>query len=144
MPFRHLLLVITCTLTTAFVGCSQFRIDPAMATRPYPRDLHRPEAVDIQVFRKNTNIQLVNATATTYTDFDLWLNQRYVHRVPSLEAGETITVSLWNFWDERGERFNAGGILRAYAPTPVRLTEIQTAEDQPTIGLVTIRAEKAD
>ena len=125
-------------------GCGRTLYDPAKATRPYPAHLHRADSVDVQVFREGTNIELVNATARSYRDFDLWINQRYVAQVDALPAGETVRLSLRGFRDERGEQLNAGGFWRTKEPTPVRLVQIQLADDQPMIGLVTIRAEEVD
>lgn len=115
-----------------------------MATRPYPMALHTIETIDVQVFRDDQDIELVNATAHSYRDFDLWINQRYVQHVDELLAGETIRLSLWDFYDERGDRFNAGGFFRTVEPERVRLTEIQPGENLPMVGLVTVRAEDVD
>ncbi len=127
--------VICCT------GCERKMYDPSWATRPYPRELHTTATIDVQVFRNDTKLQLVNFTPRSYSNFDLWINQRYVTHVESLPAGGSIELSLWDFYDEFGDRFNAGGFFRTYSPTPVRLVQIQTEPDQPLIGLVTIRAE---
>jgi hypothetical protein len=123
-------------------GCGQQINDPHLATEPYPRDQHTPNVADIQVFRDGTKLEIVNSTAHSYRDFDLWLNQRYVRRVDALDAGETITLSLWDFRDEYGDTFSAGGFFRAYEPTPVRMAEIQPAPGHDMIGLITIRAEE--
>ena len=125
-------------------GCARSMYDPDRATRPYAFDLHTTETVDMQVFRDGVNIEIVNATARSYRDFDLWINQRYVNHIDSLPAGETVQLSLWDFYDHRGEAINAGGFWRTVEPTPVRLVEIQPAPDQPMIGLVTIRAEEVE
>ena len=123
------------------LGCQDIRYDPARATQSYPHHLHQANSVNIQVFRQDTSIELVNATTHAYTDFDLWINQRYASRIESLPAGATLRVSLWDFYDERGESLNAGGLFRSDDPTPVRLVEIQTTDEEPLIGLITIRAE---
>ncbi len=128
----------------SLVGCARSLFDPALATRPYPDQLHRADSVDIQVFREDATLELVNATARSYSDFDLWINQRYVHHVDVLRAGETVRVSLWDFYDERGEVINAGGFWRTEEPTPVRLVEIQSGPDEPMIGLITIRSEEVE
>lgn len=122
-------------------GCAGTAYDPARATRPYPVDLHVARSVDIQVFRDDTNLEVVNATARSYADFDLWVNQRYVRHVAALPAGESIRLSLWDFFDVRGEAFNAGGFWRTEEPTAVRLVQIQPAPDQQLVGLITIREE---
>ena len=131
-------------LSGALLGCQDVRYDPARATQSYPHHLHHANSVNIQVFRQDTSIELVNATTHAYTDFDLWINQRYASRIESLPAGATLRVSLWDFYDERGESLNAGGLFRSDDPTPVRLVEIQTTDEEPLIGLITIRAEPVE
>jgi hypothetical protein len=133
------ILMGACVLMLAIAaGCSRRMYDPALATRPYPHHLHQSEAADIQVFRDGPSIEIVNATPRSFYDFDLWINQRYVRRIEALRAGETIQVSLWEFYDLRGDRFSAGGLWRTEPATPLSLAEIQEAEDEPMIGLVAI------
>ena len=123
------------------VGCTRKTYDPAWATRPYPENLHTTDTVDMQVFRNETKIEVVNSTARSYQHFDMWINQRYVAHVESLPAGETVTLSLWDFHDVYGNSFNAGGFFRTVEATPLRMVEIQPGPDQRMVGLVTIRAE---
>jgi hypothetical protein len=123
-------------------GCGHNLYAPELATRPYPDKLHTAAPVDMQVFRRGTDIEIVNSTARSYADLDLWINQRYVRHLASLPAGKTIRLGLWDFRDEHGDAFYAGGFFRAYPATPVRLVEIQAAEDQPMIGLIAIRSEE--
>ena len=137
----------TCLLLAALLwagplGCARTTYNPEWATRPYPHELHRTQTVDMQVFRRDTGIEIVNSTARSYNDFDLWINQRYVRHVEALPAGGTIRLSLWEFHDEIGDAFYAGGFFRTYEPTPVRLVEIQPGAGQPMIGLITIRKEE--
>lgn len=131
------------TLILCASGCEGVRYDPARATREYPQELHHTNSVNIQVFRHDTSIEIINATTRSFDNFDLWINQRYVHRLVSLPAGQTVNVSLWDFYDVRGESFNAGGFWRADEPTAVRLVEIQGSETEPLVGLVTIPTEPA-
>lgn len=125
----------------ALNGCVQTMYDPALATRAYPRELHAVKTVDMQVFRRDTDLEIVNTTPHSYSNFDLWINQRYVKHVDALPAGESITLSLWEFFDEHGDRFNAGGFFRSYEPTPVRLVQIQPDPADTMIGLIAIRTE---
>ncbi|TVQ51143.1 MAG: hypothetical protein EA377_13245 [Phycisphaerales bacterium] len=138
---------LTAALLTGLVGlllttgCARQQYFPERAAAAYPHELHAASSVDIQVFRDETNIELVNATATTYRDFKLWVNQRYVKDIDRLAAGETRRFSLWDFYDERGEVMNAGGFFRFFAPDPVRLVQIQVDDESPLIGLIAIPAE---
>jgi len=125
-------------------GCQRGLYDPQQATRAYPSELHGTASIDVQVFRDGSDLTLYNATPHTFRDFDLWVNQRYVHRVDELAAGGQATVNLWNFYDVFGEVINAGGIWRVDEPTPVRHVELQPAPGEPLTGLITIRAESAE
>ncbi|MHC4911283.1 MAG: hypothetical protein ACYTF9_16390 [Planctomycetota bacterium] len=152
MLSRLLITTLLVAATLSLGGCPPPPYDPALATTAYPERLHLvevtqedgvtvrvPRIVDIQVFREQEKIIIVNATPTSYRDFDLWINQRFVSRVDQLRAGETVKLSLWRFYDEYGEVFNAGGLFRTIEPTPLVLVEIQVSEDEPLIGLITIR-----
>lgn len=136
------LLHITCGLLLVAImlvtGCARPFYEPAKATRPYPEQLHTTNIVDMHVLIEGEHIVIVNSTATSYRDFDLWINQRYVHRIESLGAGETICVPMGVFHDERGDAVRSGGFLRTVEATAIRLVEIQTGPDEPMIGLVTI------
>jgi hypothetical protein len=140
VPLRGTIFVLMC-VAIAGPGCARKTYDPAWATKPYPEQLHTTDTVDMQVFRNDTNIEIINSTASSYSDFDMWINQRYVAHVESLPAGQSITLSLWDFRDVYGNKFNAGGFFRTIEATPLRMVEIQQRPDQKLIGLVTIRAE---
>jgi hypothetical protein len=128
-------------ILAALASCERQRYFPDRAGPPFPEHLHEASAVAIQVFREGTNIEVVNATPHGYNDFKLWVNQRYMKRVERLGPGETIRLSLWDFYDERGEVLNAGGFFRAYEPDPVRMVQIQLDDESPLIGLVSVRYE---
>ncbi len=134
---RHLPIALGVCLTAA-AGCAKPLYDPSRATRPYPHELHTTNLIDIQVFRDDQDIELVNATPHTYSNVEVWINQRFVRHVEVIPAGETIRLSLWDFFDERGERVNAGGFWRTQEPTPVRLVQLQLAQGEPMIGLTTV------
>jgi hypothetical protein len=120
------------------VGCQRYPYDPTKATRPYPVASRQERVADIQVIPDpgNGTIRIVNPTAASYRDFDLWLNKRYVRRVESLAAGETVTLRIDSFWDERGEGPFPGGWFRYFAPTPIVLVQIQETPDSPLVGLI--------
>ena len=122
----------------AAAACQRYPYDPSKSTRPYPRELKQGAVVDIQVLPNlgENTITIVNATANDYANFDLWINQRYVRHFDSMKAGETLTVPIDSFWDERGEGPFPGGWFRYYQPTPIVLAQIQVAPDKPLIGLV--------
>jgi hypothetical protein len=139
--FRMLMTAAAVVVMLAGPGCTPRSFDATRATRDYPAELHQPKSVDIQVFRRNTEIELVNATAHSYRDFDLWLNQRFTRRVAELPAGRSITLSLWDFFDVRGEVFRAGGFFRTEEPTQLRMVQIEPGNGEPLVGLITIRED---
>lgn len=129
----------TALLLLAPAGCQRYPYDPNKATRAYPAELRQIEVQDIQVIPDigNGKITIVNASPNTYTNFDLWLNRRYMRHIPELKAGQRLELDIESFWDERGEGPFPGGWFRYYQPTPIVLTQIQTGPDQPLLGLTT-------
>jgi len=133
---------MACLLVSILLAsCERQRYFPELAGPPFPEHLHEANAVDVQVFRDGTDIELVNATPIGFRDFKLWINQRYMQRVDRLVPGETIRLSLWDFYDERGEVMNAGGFFRTYRPDPIRMVQIQFDDETPLIGLIAVRHE---
>ncbi|MEY3021307.1 MAG: hypothetical protein RIS86_503 [Planctomycetota bacterium] len=125
-------------------GCMQsVRYDPAKATRAYPFSQPQARVIEAQVFNDGESVTIVNATTESFGPVDVWMNQRYLHRLETgLAAGAVTTIPLDEFWDLRGEGPFPGGLLRYYPPTPVRLVQLQAAPDQPLIGLVSIPTER--
>lgn len=123
-------------------GCETVRRDPAKATRAYPFHVPQERVADIQVFNDGDAMLIVNATVESWNDADIWLNQRYVHRIPRLSSGQTLRIPLDQFWDARGEGPFPGGLLRYYPPTPIRLVQIQTAPEAPLVGFKAIPTER--
>ena len=117
-------------------GCRLAPYEPGKATRAYPSNLSQGTISQVQVIPEPKSVKVVNATATAYSNFDLWLNQRYMAHVDSLAAGETLEVPLDRFWDERGETPFDGGWFRYYQPTRIVLMQMQLDEKSPLVGLV--------
>ncbi|MCX5639304.1 MAG: hypothetical protein NT059_00600 [Planctomycetota bacterium] len=137
---RQRMILITCALLAAVThaGCQRYPYDPEKATRPFPKQLKQTSIADIQVIPTVTEgtIKLVNPTATSYRNFDLWLNQRYVRHVDALLAGESLDLAIDSFWDERGEGPFPGGWFRYFDPTPIILVQIQATPESTLIGLI--------
>jgi hypothetical protein len=119
-------------------GCRQFSYAPDRATGPYPAHLPQAETARIQVFSDGVTLEIVNASGTTYRDFDLWINQRWMRFVPELPAGGSLILPLGQFWDVFGEGPQLGGFFAAHRPTPIVLVQIQTAEDAPLVGTIAV------
>ena len=125
----------TLLLGTVF-SCTMVPYEPEKATRPYPFDLPQGSVVHIQVIPRTDALEIINATAVSYSNFDLWLNQRYVVHMPELLAGQTVVVPLDSMWDQSGGTPFSGGLLRYFQPTPLVLVQIQADEKSPLVGLV--------
>ncbi len=126
----------------ALNGCEAVRYEPTKATRAYPFTQPQERVAEVQVFNDGDTMVIVNATLESWRNFDLWLNQRYMHHVDALLAGQTLRLKLDNFWDVRGEGPFSGGLLRYYAPTPIRLVQAQPTLDAPLVGFTAIPTER--
>ena len=121
-----------------FAGCQNPSGNPALATNPYPMELHKSASVSIQVHRIEEFLEIVNSTAVDYNSATLWINQRFSRELNPIPAGSTLRVNLWSLRDAYGEQFNAGGIWRTDEPTPVVIAELQTVESPHLVGLIVI------
>jgi hypothetical protein len=139
MCFTNKILLLTVAgISLFFASCHPPRYLPEKATVAYPEHLHATSSTNIQAFRDGQWILIVNATATSYHEPKIWINQQYVSSIPELLAGQTIVLSLWDFRNQLGEVLNVGGILRTSTPTPIRMTEIQINDQEPMIGMISI------
>ncbi|MEX2217474.1 MAG: hypothetical protein WD749_01835 [Phycisphaerales bacterium] len=122
-------------------GCAAQTIKEA---RPYPQGTPYGPSLDIQVFRRTTEIEFTNTTARPFGASILWLNGRFARPVAGLEVGQHVVLPLREFTDEYGESFRAGGFFATEAPDRLALAEIETVEpDGKTVmlGLVVVGGE---
>ncbi len=125
-----------------FGGCSGRRYVASQATRPYPAQLGQGEIIDVQVFRDGGELVVVNATPQSFSDFDIWVNRRYMLHMDRLEAGEIRRLWFGDFFDQWGETPVAGGFFRAERPTPSVLVQFQIGTEEPLLGAIAIPAEE--
>lgn len=92
----------------------------------------------IQVFRDGTHIEIVNSTDQNLSDATIWVNQRYAAQLDSLGPGQRVSMNLFNFRDDIGEQFRAGGLFRTRPAAKVELVELQPAEGLPMVGLISV------
>lgn len=118
------------------------RSDPEMATRQYPFWLKQAETIDAQVIEDGDMMLIVNATPRSFTNVDVWLNQRYLHHLEQIEPGANVRIYMGDFWDVRGEGPNPGGALRYFRPTPIRLVQLQVDKTSPLVGLRAVLTER--
>ncbi len=125
-------------LVVSACGCFPKRYNAAKATNHYPAQLGQGEMVNVQVTRSGDEMVIVNGTAIAFEDFDLWLNQRYLHHLDQLGPGATVRISMGDFWDVWGGGPNPGGLFRWYDPTPIVLVQAQIDQESPLIGFISI------
>lgn len=113
-------------------GCASPYGEP---TRPFPQTAEQAYVADVQIFREGPELTLVSATATSYRNVGLWINQRFVQHVEELPAGGRVTLNLFDFRDASGERFRGGGFFAAKEPDPVVIAQFEL-EDGSLVGLV--------
>ena len=121
-------------------GCGSNRITQGTA---YPTNLARTHTLDIQVFRRQTRIELTNTTARSFGPSTLWLNARFSKQIDGLAVGQTLEVRLRDFKDEFGESFRGGGFLAAERSERIALAEIQPGDAKPPamLGMVVVGEE---
>ncbi len=136
---------INCLLACLIMmtGCARSaEITVGTEPRPYNYEATTIQVVDIQVFRDGDQIEIVNHSAHGYTDFDLWLNERYVRYIAKLAPAQRLVVSLNQFVDEYQEAFRGGGWFAAYEPEPIVKAEIETDEGMIQIIPIPDRGER--
>jgi len=139
---REVSLIFLAGTAALLSACEAIRYEPTKATRAYPFNLPQARTAAVQVFNDGEAMLIVNATVESWQNIDLWLNQRYMLHLDRIDAGQTLRLSLGDFWDVRGEGPFPGGLLRYYPPTPIRLVQIQSSADAPLVGFVSIPTER--
>jgi hypothetical protein len=123
-------------------GCQSSRnIVPGLA---YPPSVARSSTLDIQVFRRETKIELTNTTARNFGPSILWLNARFSHEIPKLDVGETLVLRLKEFKDQYGDSFRGGGFFATERPERLALAEIQPKDANPPtiLGMIVVGGEE--
>lgn len=113
--------------------------------RAYPFEGPRGEVVDIQAFRVGTRLKLTNTTSTGFGPGRLWVNQRFSREIDGLAPGESVDLNLYEFVDEFGDEFRAGGFFATDDPDKVVLVQLEArrlddaSEDPSMHGFVLVR-----
>jgi len=126
--------------TALFLASCAHRPNAALAGPEYP-DRNQAKTLDIQVVRDETTIRLTNTTARGFGPSRMWVNRWYSKAIEKLDVGQTLELDLWEFRDQYGEPFQAGGFFATRKPERLVLAQLQTGED--VYGLVVVgRAEE--
>ncbi len=99
----------------------------------YP-DIAQSQVLDVQAFRDETDLTLINTSERAFGPSRMWVNHRYSRDIPGLAVGEKITLNLYDFKDRYAEDFRAGGFFATQRPDRVALLQIQ--EGDAIYGLV--------
>jgi hypothetical protein len=113
--------------------------NPDLAGPTYPL-IDQGKTLDIQVVRDETIIRLTNTTVRPFADARLWINRWYSLPIERFDVGQTLELSLWDFRDEHGEAFEAGGFFATRRPDRLVLAQLQQGEE--LLGLVVVGARE--
>ena len=109
-------------------GCRAPVVDPATVEQlrltPYPSNAPFRGDLDIVVRRERGILVLVNRTARTYDNVQLWLNQQHVGLATQVRIGGENRFELSNFINEHGEPYPIGGLLTPEETFPIVSVEM--------------------
>jgi hypothetical protein len=92
----------------------------------YPTKIERGPTLNIQVFRRATQLEFTNTTANSIPASRLWLNAWFSKEIEPLGVGQSVIIPLREFKDRYGESFRGGGFFATEIPERLALAEIQT------------------
>ncbi len=138
--------VVLLAMAAALAGCNALPTGLAdkpvgAYDRPFPVELGQAEAIDVQVIRgPETTITLTNTTARTFGPSTLWLNARFGRPIEGFAPGQTLSLNLYDFRDEFGEKFRGGGFFATKQPEQLMHAQLETLVDGETavLGLVVV------
>jgi hypothetical protein len=86
----------------ALGGCAS-GVKPS-ASRAYPDELRQEKVIDVQVFRRTTEIEFTNTTDHVLGPGTLWLNKRFAAPIGEIGVGQRARVAMESATDDRGGR----------------------------------------
>jgi hypothetical protein len=108
----------------------------------YPSNMQQSGSLNIQVFRESTRIRFTNTTASSIPACTMWVNAWFSRPLEEVSVGETVELSLFDFKDQFGDEFRAGGFFATDKPTKLVLAQLELpagAEGQEgLVGLVVV------
>jgi len=127
-----------CTLGgCGLLGSPSIKDDPIA----YPEALPQSRTLDIQVFRRGTQLVATNTSATRFGPGRVWVNQEFSRPIDGFGVGETLELELTQFRNDLGKRFRAGGFFATLRPKPVVLVQMQPEGSDALLGLVIVEDE---
>lgn len=119
-------------------GCKAGQ-SPVNYARAYPETLPRGEALDIQIIRGETTLELTNTTSRVFGPSTLWLNAYFSRPIEGLAVGQSLKLPLADFRNEHGEPFRGGGFFATKRPERMVLGQLES--DGTMYPLVVTRGE---
>ncbi|MBS0195374.1 MAG: hypothetical protein JSR77_01315 [Planctomycetes bacterium] len=100
--------------------------EPLVAGRVYPAESPiADQTLDIQVFRREGELEFTNTTARAFGPGIVWVNRRFSCPIPGLALGQSVSLPLHDFKDEYSASFRAGGFFAREAPDRVVSCELE-------------------
>ena len=132
------LLMAACMAVSAAAGCHS---GPGQIVEGehYPEKVERGPTLNIQVFRRATQLEFTNTTASPIPASRLWLNAWFSRDLEPLGVGQSVVIPLREFKDRFGESFRGGGFFATEIPDRLALAEVQM--DGKMLGLVVVGGE---
>ena len=160
---------ITITLA-ASLGCgskqllfgtdADSKIATQLATLQYPKDIPISGDLDIIIIRERASIRVINLTARSYENVQLWINRQYVTIAKNIQIGtagrgelastlggviqgataaefQPNRLELRNFINKHREPYPVGGILNPDKTRKIVLTELYDTESGKRYRLTT-------
>lgn len=134
---RRVFAVAILGVMAAAAGCAS-RADPNLASGggvEYP-ERAQASTLNIQVVRDETVIRMTNTTARAFGPSRIWINRWYSRAIDRFDVGQTLELSLWDFRDQYGEPFEAGGFFAVRKP--YRLSQAQLDTGEELLGLIVV------
>lgn len=137
--------LVALSVSALLVPACRGPVSRAERTAPeaYPFGATKAPVHDVQVFREGTRLRMTNTTARDFPGGRLWVNQRFGRDIDGFGAGESLDLDLYDFVDEFGEKFRAGGFFATNDPDKVVLVQLETPADAGSEmhGFVIVRNE---
>lgn len=123
-------------IVLAALGGCQAGNDPNLAGPAFPEEKAQTATLDIQVVRDETHIRMTNTTARSFGKSRVWINKWFSRDIERFDVGQTLEFNLYEFRDQYGEAFRAGGFFATKKPERLVLAQLETADT--LVGMVVV------
>lgn len=135
LSVKKCLLAGVLSLGMAGAGCASN--ESGFIEQPiYPANKRQSRVLDIQAYRDGTHIRFTNSTATAIPACTMWVNSWFSKQIPGVGIGETVSYDLYEFLDQYGDSFRAGGFFASDRPAKVVLLQLEMNNE--IVGLIVV------